>query len=40
MGYTYGMKLFGKTAAEANNTQSLLTIAEEGNRLAGRASGE
>jgi hypothetical protein len=40
MGYTYSMKHFGKAAAEANNIQLWLTIAEEGNRLARRASSE
>jgi hypothetical protein len=40
MGYTYGMKYFGDTATEAKNIQVLLTITEEGKRLARRAGGE
>jgi len=40
MGYTYGMKYFGDNAAEAKNTQDLLTITEEGKRLARHAGGE
>ena len=40
MGYTYGMKYFGDTAAEAKSIQILLTITEEGKRLARRAGGE
>ena len=40
MVYTYGTKNFGKAADEADNIQPMLTVAEEGKRLARRASGE
>jgi len=40
MGYTCGMKYFGDIAAEAKSIQVLLTITEEGKRLARHASGE
>jgi len=40
MGYTYGMKYFGDTVAEAKSIQVLLTITEEGKRLARRAGGK
>jgi len=40
MVYTKGMKNFGKAAAEADNIQSMLKVAEEGKRPARRAGGE
>jgi len=40
MVYTYGMKYFGNTVAEANGIQLSRAISEESNRLARRASGE